>query len=335
MILPLNIKNILVIRLSSLGDVILTTPLLRFLKKQNPEILIDYIIKEEFLDAIKFNRNVNEFIIFKKDDTKELKKKIKTKNYDFIIDLQNNFRSRKLYNKFNHNVVKFKKNSLNKFLLTNFKINRFKEIIPISQRYINTITSERLSEEDLIPEIYYPDSIDKQADKLFNLNSDQKIIGICPGSKHFTKTYPKEKFRELIEELTKTYKVFLFGGSNEKELTRYLTINEQVFNFQNENDLFLTTALMKKCDMVVTNDSALMHIANALKKPIIAIFGSSVREWGFAPVGVASKIIEVENLSCRPCSHFGKSYCPEKHFKCMLDISSKEIISEINKLLTL
>ncbi len=98
---------------------------------------------------------------------------------------------------------------------------------------------------------------------------------------------------------------------------------------QNENELFKIASGMKKCKLIITNDTGLMHVAAAMNVPVISIFGSSVKEFGFVPYNVKSKILENNSINCRPCSHIGKSECPKKHFKCMKEINAKYVFDQI------
>ena len=102
-------------------------------------------------------------------------------------------------------------------------------------------------------------------------------------------------------------------------------------NLQNDNDLYQISADMKKCKLIVTNDSGLMHTASASGVPLISIFGSSVQEFGFAPYKIKNLILENNSLSCRPCSHIGRSECPQNHFKCMIDITPSFVNDNIQK----
>jgi heptosyltransferase-2 len=138
----------------------------------------------------------------------------------------------------------------------------------------------------------------------------------------------------LIEKLIeKDFAVAIFGGTEDKEICTALEIHPLVKNFQNENDLLETASLMKKCSAIITNDSGLMHLASLLKIPVVAIFGSTVKEFGFFPIYKNSVIVENQNLSCRPCSHIGKSECPKKHFKCMNEIQPETILRKTLQLI--
>lgn len=333
------IKKILIIRLSSLGDILLTSPLLREIKNRFPDCLIDFVIKKEFIQAIEFNPNLNNILLYEANNVNSLKKKFNSANYDYILDLQNNFRSRQLLKGMKSQVqrilriYKFKKPTFKKFLLVNFKINLLKDKLSIAQRYVNSFPL--IKSTDLQLDFHYPIDKDADADSIFpRILIDKKIIGICPGSKHFTKRYPSELFAKLISELSSlNYSIFLFGGIDDKTICTELVDNSRIFNFQNDNDLYLTAAMMKKCFAIISNDSALMHLSCALNVPTAAIFGSTVSEFGFSPLNKKSVIIENNDLNCRPCTHIGRNDCPKKHFKCMKDISPDIIISKLQPLM--
>lgn len=330
-------KKILIIRLSSLGDILLSYPLIKILYERENYPTIHFLVKEKFSQAISSNPFIEKVIILKPDNQKEVKSIIKKENYDIVIDLQNNFRSHQLY-PFNlkSRIYRFKKPTFKKFLLVNFKINLLKNNPSIAFHYIKTI---------------YPDSGLKNLPLYFNVDQKKEsdlfkrlpdhfteniVIGVCPGSKHFTKRYPVELFKVVLRKLIqKNYFIAIFGGSEDKEICQALEIdNNLVKNFQNENDLFETAALMKKCSVVITNDSGLMHLASLLKIPTVAIFGSTVKEFGFVPIFEESVVIENKNLECRPCSHIGRSECPKKHFKCMLEISPDLIVQKVEELIS-
>ena len=329
-----EINKILIIRLSSLGDVILTSPLIRTLKNKFPHLKIDFLVREEFKDTVLFNPYLNSIITFNKKEnsfelisketkTEKSKNKIAnlpSQNYDLVIDLQNNFRSRSISKNLAHRIFKFKKPSVKKFLLVKFKWNLLKEIIPIPVRYANSIPEFKLDENGL---------------EIFTGSNEQKTIlenniGFCPGSRHKTKMWDENYFVELGKMLSSEGKnILIFGGKDDKEICA--KISSQIANSQNlsnDNKLFKTAEEMKKCKAVICNDSGLMHLALAVNVPVIAIFGSTVKEFGFMPYKGKSLVLENNSLSCRPCSHFGLGECPQKHFKCVLDITPQFVFNK-------
>ncbi|MCS7052650.1 MAG: glycosyltransferase family 9 protein [Ignavibacterium sp.] len=323
-----KIKNILVIRLSSLGDILLTTPLLRAIKTQYPNVKIDFLAKQEYSDLMINNPNIENLFLLNKDGIINPAKKNSSTTlgqYDLIIDLQNNIRSRRISSKLRTQIVRFKKYSIRKLLLVRTKINLMKDFPSIPERYAETID---IKLDDKGVEII---SYKETSKEIKNL---KKIIGICPGSKHFTKRYPIEYQINLCKLLVENnFNVVLFGGKLDKEICQEISERVQhIINLQNDDDILQTVADMKMCDVIVCNDSGLMHVASSFNKKLIAIFGSTVKEFGFTPYNCPNAIIvENENLNCRPCSHIGRDSCPKFHFRCMKDLKPEIIFNLIRQ----
>lgn len=322
-------EKILVIRLSSLGDVLLTTPVLRALRKKYPSSQIDFLVKPQYKDAVEYNPNINQ--VFEYTGQSKLFKELKSSKYDVVIDLQNNLRSRIITFKLRTKVYRFKKKTIKKFLLVKFKINLLKNFGPIPKRYAEVVPNLLLDEKGL--EIFLPQK--HQYEISLEEENDNYFIGFCPGSRHFTKRWPAEYFVELgLKLLRDNYKIVLFGGKDDKEIcSKIWELIPGSINFQNDDNLLITSSLMKYCKLIVTNDSGLMHAASAVGVPVLVLFGSSVKEFGFAPYKTKSLIIENETLSCRPCSHIGKEKCPKKHFKCMKDLTPQFIYEKLQQFL--
>ena len=162
------------------------------------------------------------------------------------------------------------------------------------------------------------------------------IISICIGAGFYTKRWPAENITELIDKIfeNRMGKVILLGGKVDEESADQITggTKSEVLNLCGKLSLIESAAVIKSSNMVISNDTGLMHIAQALKKNLVAIFGSTTKELGYFPVGRNSVVIEKE-LYCRPCSHNGKEKCPEKHFRCMKDISPEEVFETIKNLI--
>jgi heptosyltransferase-2 len=304
--------KILIVRLSSFGDIVLTYPLISRLKEVNPLLKVDFITKDEYAQLISANKNVNSFFTFGKNSISDLRKVIKENKYDLIIDLQNNIRSNLLRLFQRGKVVRYKKKNLKKFLLVLFKINLYKEIIPVYKKYILTV---KKIFSDIDTDFIISDLKRKSTEK-------QNYILLCPTSKHFTKTYPKEKFREITKKYPdRTF--YLVSGDNpaEKEICSFIARdNQNVKDLSGKTDYKMLMELIGNSELVICNDSGILHLSEAIGKRVIAIFGSTVREFGFYPQLKDSVVIENKNLKCRPCSRAGKDKCPKKHFRCMNDL---------------
>lgn len=324
-----DFKKILIIRLSSLGDILLTTPLIRTIKYVNPEIAIDFLLRNEYKDLLLKNPNINKLYLFTRNDFENLNllNKLREEQFDLIIDLQNNLRSRGIISKLKGEKVRFDKKTFQKILLVKAKINLLKNAPPIPVRYANVIDGLELDEFGL--DLF----TDKEPSD--EIRAMEDLIGICPGARHYTKRWPVEYFIELSRLLVQNrFDVVLLGGKIDKKICEQIK-NEipQVINLCNEDDILQTAADMKVCAAVICNDSGLMHAASAVGTKVLTIFGSSVKEFGFAPYNCKSLILENNSLSCRPCSHIGRENCPEKHFLCMKEIKPELVYNELIKFL--
>ncbi len=318
----LNAENILIIRLSSLGDVLLTIPVIGLIKKKLPNSKLSFITNNNFVDAVKFNPFLQNVFAYDKVNPATAISELNKYNFDFVIDLQNNSRSKKIRKSLNAPFVSFKKPNFKKFVLVNFKADLFKRIKSIPEMYAESVElTEPPSFEDF--NFYFEHG---KAD----WKPVKNKVCLCPGSQHFTKRYPIEyfiRFGKYLKE--KGFEVTLLGGKTDKSACE--TINGALNNAHvkcGKDDLFEIAKEMETCATVICNDSGLMHLASAVGTPVIAIFGSSVKQFGFAPFTDRSLLLENNSLSCRPCSHIGREKCPEKHFRCMREITPEFLLEQ-------
>lgn len=322
-------NKILIIRLSSLGDILLTTPFIRSLKNQFPKLQIDFLLRQEYSDALINNPYLNNLFEYSRE--KELNQglidKLKNIKYDFVVDLQNNYRSKKIKRSLNVLSVSFDKKTIKKFLLVNFKINLLKNSPQIPVRYAEVIENFKLDNNGI--DLFTQSKPDEK------VNRQDNLIGFCPGARHFTKRWPKEYFIELGKKLTESgFKVVLFGGKIDKQLCDELSYEiPDSINLANNDDLLQTAANMKMCKAIICNDSGLMHVASSTETKVVAIFGSTVKEFGFTPCNSNNLILENNSLTCRPCSHIGRESCPQKHFECMNNIYPAQVFNSLSELL--
>ncbi len=309
--IPLTeIKKILVIRLSSLGDIILSFPLIKKLNKTFPDAEIHFLTKKEYADAAALNPYIDKIIKYG-SSVSETRKEINIGKYDLILDIHKNFRSIFISIFNGSKVRRYHKDNFRKFLLVKFKWNLFREIIPVYKKYILTI-SDLIKEDDTeftVSELTF----DKKR------NYDYNYIVISPSSRHFTKTYPAEKFIDYINS-NPDKKYILTGDNSDRDKNICSHIESKCSNTLNlcgKLDINNLAGVIYHSEYVICNDSAILHLAEALGKKVTAIFGSTVKEFGFFPQLEQSEVIEVEGLECRPCTHIGRESCPLGHFKCM------------------
>ncbi len=338
-----QVRRILVIRLSSLGDVILTTPLINLIQKTFPLARIDFCTKEQYAFIVRSNPKVHKVIKAKNDLShdalKDLRQLIKMSNYNMIIDAQNNLRSIYLRSIQDAKIIVFKKYSIRKYLLVNFKINLMKDLPPISIRYREMI-KEFASLEDIkkktLPEVFTDAVSERSIEKMLEsleITKETKLVCIPAVSKHFTKTYPAEYYAEIINKFPDEKAAFFLTGTGTDSINiniiKSLTKSRRVYDLCNNLDISDLISLMKRCSLVICGDTGPMHIAEALNIPVIMLAGSSVKEFGFYPQNETAIILENNKLKCRPCSHYGKSKCPKGHFKCMKEITPEMVLEKI------
>jgi len=327
-------NKILIIRLSSLGDILLTTPMIRSIQRQFPEKKIHFLLRSEFESVLVNNHFLEKIFLFTRNDeeNKKLIKELKREKYDLVVDLQHNLRSAVICNKLRVKTVKFNKRDKAKLLLVKFKINLLKNAPRMPVRYAELFDDLQLDDEGLgLITLNAPSP-------LFDPN--KKYIGFAPGSRHFTKMWPKEYYIELGRMLNNDgYTIALFGGKDDRLVCAEIAAKIDSIDLSNKNDLLQTAVDMKKCSGIVCNDSGLMHTDCAANVKVVAVFGSTVKEFGFTPYfgkesELLTKYIVMENksLSCRPCTHIGRDKCPKTHFKCMLEITPQLVYNNINLL---
>jgi len=331
-------KKILILRLSSIGDILLTTPFIRQVRTAFPKAQIDYVIKTGFSELLSNNPHLDNVYDVKPDQGIKgllvLKKFLKKQSYDYVFDLHNNFRTKALTAFTNKNAIK--KDKLKRTILVYTKHNRYNEIIPIPQRYLNVGKFAGIKDDELGLELFWKDETEKKIDASLNKDKiNSQIIVLAPGAAHYTKRWPLEYFKELIEKISKSYNdsIVLLGSADERKDFDCLVQSQRVINFAGQLSLLESAAVLSRARLIISNDSGLMHMATAVKTPLIALFGSTVKELGFFPFRSEHIIVENTELNCRPCSHIGKSKCHLKHFQCMLEIKPNHIFKQIQTIL--
>ena len=329
-------KKVLLIRLSSAGDVLLTSPLLKIIKAREPDSEIHFVVKDRYSDIIQNNPNVCKIHLVQNNahlhELKTLRQELLRESFNVTLDLHNNFRSIYLRKGTSKNIRVIHKEIFKRVLLVKTKLNLYSEVRPVAVKYAQ-VYDKNISDVPA-PEIF-PGMNTKQ--KVNNLIKEEiyggaKLIALCPGAKHFTKRWPQEYWMELAKKITdknspqgKQHRLVLIGGWDDTDVCGAIAGSVPAINFCGKLTLIESATMLSYSDLVITNDSFLMHAANSFGKKIVAIFGSTVREFGFFPFGAENKIMEVEGLNCRPCSHIGLELCPRKHFKCMMDTKPEAV----------
>lgn len=338
-----ELKKILIIRLSSIGDILLTTPFIRQARKAYPDSQIDFVIKVEYSDLLKNNPNINNLIKFDTNKgmrgLKDLKQSLLEKKYDIVFDLHNNMRSNYLrlglQSKYKYRI---KKNKLAQFLFVKFKINRYPEITPIAERYLNVGIPAGIKDDEKGLEFFFDKNSEESINTIlehYEIKQNDVFYTIAPGAGFYTKRWSIENFKIFVKNILENHnsKIVVLGNTEDKHQGEVLAEYDNVIDLTGKLTLMQSAILLSKSKVLVSNDTGLMHMATAVKVPVLGIFGSTVKEFGFFPYRSKARIVEIRDLKCRPCSHIGRNNCPKVHFKCMNDISSDMVVENFEKLL--
>jgi ADP-heptose:LPS heptosyltransferase len=315
--------RILVIRFSSIGDIVLASPVLRSLRSAFPEAEIHVATKAAYASLLEFNPNVDTVTALEADGWADFISRLKTRHYEHVVDLHNNLRSRRLTWAIScTNVRRFPKRNLRKWLLTTFKIDRMPDE-HIVERYARAMPAgTRLDEKGLA--FYAGTEHTRRADAIFADWAHPKPLGIVLGATYATKRWLPEHFEALLSGYTGP--VILFGGPAEAPLAAHcasVAAGPVLNAVAMALPINTTAALMRHCGHVLTHDTGLMHIAAAYGIPMTVLWGNTVPAFGMAPYAATAVNLEVPDLPCRPCSKLGSDRCPQGHFRCMRDLTPK------------
>jgi ADP-heptose:LPS heptosyltransferase len=326
------LKKILVIRFSSIGDIVLTSPVIRCLKQQLPEVEVHVLTKESNRQLFDSNPYINKVYSFsEKRSLSEVTALLKKEKYDFVVDLHKNLRSFRVKRALSVRSKSFPKLNFRKYLLVQFKWNIMPEI-HIVDRYFEAVKPLGVKNDHEGLDFFIPkhEVFDPESLPLIFCNGYHAVV---LGGQHKTKIFPAEKVIEVAQYLEKP--IVLLGGPEDAERGEkiVLSLGEKALNKCGKLSLFQSALIVKNALSVLTNDTGLMHIAAAFRKNIVSIWGNTVPELGMYPYlpgdEKRSVIIEIKPLKCRPCSKIGFKECPKGHFKCMNDHDSKKIAQEL------
>ncbi|HUN65977.1 MAG TPA: lipopolysaccharide heptosyltransferase II [Bacteroidota bacterium] len=344
-----SFNKILIIRFSSLGDILLITPLLRAVRSRFPSARIDVLVKQTYGDLLRFHPAVGTLLELPPGGRRELGamiRRVRGERYDLVLDLHNSLRSiavRLLSGCRRRGVVS--KHAVARWILVRWKKNYYRRIIPVAERYLRAAERFGVQGDDRGLEIYLPGEVTSSVRvrlEKYRLDKYETVIGFAPTARHFTKRWPQARFVEagILLASAGRVKILVFGGKDETEYCADVVhlINSAVNAPAAENcaldfTLMETAAVLDRCDAVLTNDSGLMHLAAARKRKIVALFGSTVAEFGFFPYGTKAVVLEKKPLSCRPCTPIGRDECPLGHFSCMNDIQARDVVAALKSLL--
>ncbi|GAB4201888.1 MAG: glycosyltransferase family 9 protein [Bacteroidia bacterium] len=313
-------KKILVIRFSSIGDIVLTSPILRCLYQEGYEV--HFLVKEKFYPVVKNYPYIKHIHRFHRHPAEVLNKLV-NENFDFVADLQNNWKSKWLCWKLKRPYRAFPKLNIRKWLVVWTKQKWLLPNIHIVDRYFKAVQPLNIFNDNKGLDFF----IDEQniADTIKNIARQNYII-LIPGGSYYTKQIPVSKIEEILKQHPDKQFIAIGDKADHEKIHPLMSKYPHLQNLCGQTNIDESAYLIKHCQCVVTSDTGMMHIAAAFKKKILSLWGNTIPEFGMYPYmpGEGSKIIENKKLWCRPCSKLGYSHCPLIHFKCMNELVINE-----------
>ncbi len=318
-------KKILFVRFSSIGDIVLTTPVIRCTKLQlNAEI--HFLTKQSFKGIVSSNPHISKVITIK-SKVSEVKEILLNENYDCVIDLHHNLRTMQVKRLLKKPSFSFPKLNIQKWLIVNAHLN-FLPNVHIVDRYFETVKTLNVTNDGKGLDYFIP-AADEINIRTLPATHQNGFIAFTTAAKFATKQLPVEKIIAILRRLNRP--VVMLGGKEDVERAAFVQqeCGPLIFNGCGKYNLNQSASLLKQSDLVIAHDTGLMHIASAFKKKIFSVWGNTVPDFGMYPYlpGEGSKIIEVKDLYCRPCSKIGFAQCPQGHFRCMKEIDEKEFVT--------
>lgn len=310
--------KVLVIRLSSIGDIVLTSPVIRCLKEQLNDVEIHALTKPQYVSLYASNPMVEKVHAWG-DNQSHVLSTLKAASFDYVIDLHRNIRTQQIKTALRQKHFTFPKLNVQKWLYVNLKYNRMPDV-HIVDRYFEAVAPLGVK-NDLKGLDFFINEADKNA--VQQLTSGEDYFCLAIGAQFSTKKLPVAKWAEIVDGLDRP--VIIIGGREDikegEALCRALP-EKKIYNTCGELSIEGSAAVVQQSRVLVTHDTGMMHIGAALRTPVVSIWGNTVPEFGmypYRPMHPASYTVhEVKGLSCRPCSKIGYSKCPKKHFNCMM-----------------
>ncbi len=324
-------RKILIIRFSSIGDIVLTTPVIRAIKHQVTAAEVHFLTKNTFAPLLKHNPYIDKVIGIDKK-VSEVKDELLAEKYELVVDLHHNFRSWQVTQMLHTRYHRFPKLNRKKWLKVHFHSFKLPDV-HIVDRYFEAAAPLGVKNDGLGLDFFLPEDTQHMPPGL-PPDFAQNYIGMVIGGKHNTKIMPTEKVLEVIHRLS--HPVILLGGKEDairgEEIEK--ASEGKAWNACGKFTLMESASLVKHAAAIISNDTGLMHVAAAFNKPTVSVWGNTIPEFGmypYLPGKTPQFIAEVKPLYCRPCSKIGFDKCPKGHFRCMMDQNTRVIADTVNE----
>jgi heptosyltransferase-2 len=330
--------NILLVRFSSIGDILLMTPLMRALRQRHPDARISVVTKSEFVPLLAHNPRLTEVIGWSVETPLvSLGRRLRAAGYSHQLDLHGSLRSRALRWYAGGTWTTYPKHRLARTALIRTKRDLYRDRRPVAERYFDAARHLDVVSDQGSLELFLPrPALDAAGDFLSEraLGPERQLIAVAPGAAHFTKRWPTHHWTALVGRLVRNGNdVVVVGGPRDRVVAESVAAagGSHAASAAGVFDLPGTGALLKRARALIAADSGVMHLATAVGTPVVALFGPTVEAFGFFPYHAKATVLQ-RDLPCRPCSSHGGPTCPLRHHRCMQDLQPGDALEALRKL---
>lgn len=329
--------KILLIRFSSIGDIVLTTPLLRCIKAQKPDVEVHYLTKKQFGPVLAHNPHIDRLHFLEGDDLPATVQELKAEKFDFIADLHHNLRTLRVKDALKVNSASFPKLNIQKWIRTNLRL----PVMPdksIVDRYFETLKPLGIANDGGGLEYYIGKEGETNNEDIPTSHWHGYVACVIGGS-YFTKKLPVAQWQRFCQAVP--FPLILLGSMDDRDEGNAIAAVDpvKIYNSCGKFSLNESADLIRRSRVVASNDTGLMHVAAAFQKPIVSFWGNTSPDLGMYPyyggnnlysrVSPKSLLLERKKLYCHPCSKLGYKKCPHGHFKCMKDLDMTEAAAAV------
>jgi lipopolysaccharide heptosyltransferase II len=329
--------NILVIRFSSIGDLILTTPLLRALRTRHPEGRITFVVREDMADILRHNPRIDELITWRRGSSlADLGRRLRGQEWTHRLDLHDSLRSHLLRRMVGGRWTSYPKHRIRRKLLIATHGKRGGALGHVAERYFAAARDLDVTPDGRAPEFFTTDAADAEAAAFLaqrGLGRDRPLVALAPGAAHFTKRWPPHHWITLARQLRTTSDLVIVGGPAERVLAGEMAVaaGERAASAAGQFSLVGTAALLKHAASLVAADTGVLHLATAVGTPVIGLYGPTIEAFGFFPYAATAMTLQ-HQLGCRPCSSQGGPVCPLGHHHCLAKMMPEEVLAAVASL---
>jgi lipopolysaccharide heptosyltransferase II len=336
--------DILVVRFSAIGDILLTTPLLRAIRTRHPGARIAFLTKEQYAPLLSDNPNVSEVLgIREEDGIRAIAAIIRSVRYSHLLDLHGSLRTLGLRAMARGPWRTFPKRRLERRVLISTKRDIYPADMPVAERYFEAAAGLDLAVDGQPPDFFLAPEAEERADARLaelGLGRGRALVAMAPGAAHATKRWPTEGWIRLSRRLVSTgAEVVIVGGPEDTELANTIVAGARgalsgteecrVASVAGSLGLQESGAVIRRAAALISGDTGAMHMATGVGTPVVALFGPTVRQFGFFPYRAARSAVVELPLECRPCSAHGGASCPLGHHRCLRTIAPETVFDTL------